>query len=215
MYRTLGAHPDVVDGAAGTRFAVWAPNAADVSVVCNANGWKPGQNRLWGSDSGIWSGFVPGMKHGDVYKYVHSHARRPLAREVRPGRLLRRGAAPHRLHRLPAARFSLAGRQLDAEAGAHRLVRAADLDLRSAPGLVEAAKRWTPLLQLPRAGQAARRLHARDGLHAPAAHAACANSPSTARGATRPPAISRPPAASARPKTSCTSSITATRPTSA
>ena len=27
MYRTLGAHPDVVDGAAGTRFAVWAPNA--------------------------------------------------------------------------------------------------------------------------------------------------------------------------------------------
>jgi 1,4-alpha-glucan branching enzyme len=70
MYRTLGAHPDVVDGAAGTRFAVWAPNAADVSVVCNANGWKPGQNRLWGSDSGIWSGFVPGMKHGDVYKYI-------------------------------------------------------------------------------------------------------------------------------------------------
>jgi 1,4-alpha-glucan branching enzyme len=70
MYRTLGAHPDVVDGAAGTRFAVWAPNAADVSVVCNANGWKPGQNRLWGSDSGIWAGFVPGMKHGDVYKYI-------------------------------------------------------------------------------------------------------------------------------------------------
>src|ERR1700733_2687438 len=64
MYRTLGAHPDVVDGAAGTRFAVWAPNAADVSVVCNANGWKPGQNRLWGSDSGIWSGFVPGLKQG-------------------------------------------------------------------------------------------------------------------------------------------------------
>src|SRR5580704_6995478 len=70
MYRTLGAHPDVVDGAAGTRFAVWAPNAAEVSVVCNANGWKPGQSKLWGSDSGIWSGFVPGVKHGDVYKYV-------------------------------------------------------------------------------------------------------------------------------------------------
>src|SRR5271169_4970285 len=70
MYRTLGAHPDVVDGAAGTRFAVWAPNAAEVSVVCNANGWKPGQSRLWGSDSGIWSGFIPGVKHGDVYNYV-------------------------------------------------------------------------------------------------------------------------------------------------
>jgi 1,4-alpha-glucan branching enzyme len=70
MYRTLGAHPDVVDGAAGTRFAVWAPNAVEVSVVCNVNGWKAGQNRLWGSDSGIWSGFVPGVKHGDTYKYV-------------------------------------------------------------------------------------------------------------------------------------------------
>ena len=70
MYRTLGAHPDVVDGAVGTRFAVWAPNAVEVSVVCNINGWKAGQNRLWGSDSGIWSGFVPGVKHGDTYKYV-------------------------------------------------------------------------------------------------------------------------------------------------
>src|ERR1700722_18738474 len=70
MYRTLGAHPDVVDGAVGTRFAVWAPNAVEVSVVCNVNGWKAGQNRLWGSDSGIWSGFVPGVKHGDTYKYV-------------------------------------------------------------------------------------------------------------------------------------------------
>src|SRR5580698_7057602 len=61
MYRTLGAHPDVVDGAAGTRFGVWAPNAKEVSVLCNANGWKPGRNWLNGSDSGIWSGFLPGI----------------------------------------------------------------------------------------------------------------------------------------------------------
>src|ERR1700691_2115523 len=66
MYRTLGAHPDVVDGAAGTRFAVWAPNAAEVSVVTNSNGWKPGRNLLHGSDTGIWSGFVPGVGHGEV-----------------------------------------------------------------------------------------------------------------------------------------------------
>ena len=70
MYRTLGAHPDVVDGVAGTRFGVWAPNATEVSVVCNANGWQPGRNWLHGSDSGIWSGFIPGVGHGDVYKYV-------------------------------------------------------------------------------------------------------------------------------------------------
>src|SRR3984957_11763541 len=69
MYRTLGAHPDVVDGAAGTRFGVWAPNAKEVSVLCNANGWKPGRNWLNGSDSGIWSGFMPGIGHGDASEY--------------------------------------------------------------------------------------------------------------------------------------------------
>jgi 1,4-alpha-glucan branching enzyme len=69
MYRTLGAHPESVDGIAGTRFAVWAPNAAEVSVVCNANGWRSGRNTLRGSDAGIWSGFVPAVGHGDAYKY--------------------------------------------------------------------------------------------------------------------------------------------------
>jgi 1,4-alpha-glucan branching enzyme len=79
MYRTLGAHPEVVDGAVGTRFGVWAPNAIEVSVVCNSNGWKPGQSRLWGSDSGIWSGFVPGVKHGDAYKFaIRTHDGRLL-----------------------------------------------------------------------------------------------------------------------------------------
>jgi len=69
MYRSLGAHLATVDGVAGTRFAVWAPNATEVSVLCNANGWKPGVHRLNSSDSGVWHGFVPGMGHGDVYKF--------------------------------------------------------------------------------------------------------------------------------------------------
>src|SRR5690606_35943089 len=33
LYRKLGAHPDVIDGVEGVRFAVWAPNAQRVSVV--------------------------------------------------------------------------------------------------------------------------------------------------------------------------------------
>jgi 1,4-alpha-glucan branching enzyme len=69
MYHTLGAHPEVRDGVAGTRFAVWAPNATEVSVLSNGNGWTPGRDWLWGSNSGVWSGFIPGMNHGDVYKY--------------------------------------------------------------------------------------------------------------------------------------------------
>jgi 1,4-alpha-glucan branching enzyme len=69
MYNTLGAHVAEVDGVHGTRFAVWAPNAAEVSVLCDANHWKHGKNQLRGSDSGIWSGFVPELGHGTAYKY--------------------------------------------------------------------------------------------------------------------------------------------------
>ncbi|GAB4149578.1 MAG: 1,4-alpha-glucan branching protein GlgB [Planctomycetaceae bacterium] len=70
MYHTLGAHLKVVDGQPGTWFAVWAPNACEVSVIWDGNGWTPGQNHLWGSDSGIWSGFVAGMNKGDAYKFA-------------------------------------------------------------------------------------------------------------------------------------------------
>src|SRR5690606_38435963 len=70
MYRSLGAHPTEIDGAPGTRFAVWAPNAVEVSVICDGNGWTPGRDLLWGSDSGVWSGFIRGFSHGDRYKYA-------------------------------------------------------------------------------------------------------------------------------------------------
>ncbi len=68
-YRALGAHLAVVNGVLGTRFALWAPNASEVSVLCDANGWKHGINHLHGSDSGVWSGFIPELRHGDIYKY--------------------------------------------------------------------------------------------------------------------------------------------------
>ncbi|MCY2962635.1 MAG: 1,4-alpha-glucan branching protein GlgB, partial [Planctomycetota bacterium] len=65
----LGAHPDEADGVAGSRCAVWAPNARDVSVVFDDNGWEHGKNPLHSSDAGIWSGFVPGLTHGQAYKF--------------------------------------------------------------------------------------------------------------------------------------------------
>ncbi len=69
MYDWLGAHPDVVDGTRGTRFAVWAPNAKEVSVLCDGNHWTHGAFYLNGSDSGVWSGFMPEIGHGATYKY--------------------------------------------------------------------------------------------------------------------------------------------------
>lgn len=70
MSRILGAHPDILDGVSGTRFAVWAPNATELSVLSDKNDWTPSQDQLWGSDQGIWSGFISGVNPGDAYKYA-------------------------------------------------------------------------------------------------------------------------------------------------
>ncbi|MDC3961665.1 1,4-alpha-glucan branching protein GlgB [Polyangium jinanense] len=70
LYDKLGAHPMVVDGAAGTCFGVWAPDAERVSVVGDFNGWDRDSHPLARrGGSGIWEGFVPGVGKGTVYKY--------------------------------------------------------------------------------------------------------------------------------------------------
>jgi 1,4-alpha-glucan branching enzyme len=75
-YRTLGAHPGVLDGLEGTSFAVWAPNADHVAVMGDFNGWDKGSHRLTPvGGSGVWHGFVPGVGKGSVYKY-HLRSRR-------------------------------------------------------------------------------------------------------------------------------------------
>jgi 1,4-alpha-glucan branching enzyme len=55
---------------AGTRFAVWAPNAADVSLIGDFEGWgrTPAPLALH-EGSGIWEAFVPGIGPGTTYKY--------------------------------------------------------------------------------------------------------------------------------------------------
>jgi 1,4-alpha-glucan branching enzyme len=70
-HEKLGAHAQVVEGRAGTHFAVWAPNAATVSVVGDFNGWNRDSHALkarW-DDSGIWELFVPDVRPGALYKY--------------------------------------------------------------------------------------------------------------------------------------------------
>jgi 1,4-alpha-glucan branching enzyme len=70
VYDKLGAHPDRVDGVAGTRFAVWAPNAEHVSVIGDWNDWDKTADRmsLRGS-SGLWEIFLPAAAKGMRYKY--------------------------------------------------------------------------------------------------------------------------------------------------
>ncbi len=70
IFECLGSHPRVVDGAAGTFFAVWAPNAENVHVMGDWNGWSAAQDPLRvRGDSGIWEGFVRGVTEGAHYKY--------------------------------------------------------------------------------------------------------------------------------------------------
>ncbi len=66
----LGAHPCEIDGVAGVRFAVWAPNAERVEVIGDFNAWQPGVTPLGvRAESGVWEGFVPKVPVGALYKY--------------------------------------------------------------------------------------------------------------------------------------------------
>ncbi|MHB0997102.1 MAG: 1,4-alpha-glucan branching protein GlgB [Elusimicrobiales bacterium] len=70
LYDKMGAHPVTLEGVEGTNFAVWAPNAREVSVIGDFNGWNKTSHRLrQRGASGIWEGFVPGVKEGSNYKY--------------------------------------------------------------------------------------------------------------------------------------------------
>jgi 1,4-alpha-glucan branching enzyme len=70
LYDKMGAHVVTLGGTEGTNFAVWAPNAAQVFVMGDFNGWDHGSHPLkQRGNSGIWEGFVPGVKEGGNYKY--------------------------------------------------------------------------------------------------------------------------------------------------
>ncbi|MEX2175471.1 MAG: 1,4-alpha-glucan branching protein GlgB [Pirellulaceae bacterium] len=70
-YEKLGAHLAEQNGVAGTRFAVWAPNADRVSVIGDFNQWQASRHPLRPAGaSGIWEGFVPEVGLGTVYKYA-------------------------------------------------------------------------------------------------------------------------------------------------
>ena len=70
LYEKLGAHLGTHQGEEGTQFAVWAPNASQVTVTGDFNRWNKGRNYLQPrGSSGIWEGFVPGARQGQCYKY--------------------------------------------------------------------------------------------------------------------------------------------------
>ena len=71
-YAFFGNQQITVLGKPGTYFAVWAPNATELSIVGNFNDWKENEHPLYVrlDQSGIWEGFIPGCNRGEVYKYA-------------------------------------------------------------------------------------------------------------------------------------------------
>ena len=68
-YQFLGSHLRDVDGVRGVNFAVWAPNAARVSVTGDFNAWD-GRTHAMRSrgGAGIWELFIPDIGPGAFYK---------------------------------------------------------------------------------------------------------------------------------------------------
>jgi 1,4-alpha-glucan branching enzyme len=70
LWCRLGARVIEHQGARGTAFAVWAPNARAIRVVSDASGWDDRLHpmRSLGA-SGVWELFLPGVGEGTRYKY--------------------------------------------------------------------------------------------------------------------------------------------------
>src|SRR5690606_28122509 len=72
LYEKFGSHVTEHEDSVGTYFSVWAPNAKQVCVMGNFNGWNRTSHPLfvrW-DGSGIWEGFVPDTGNGEIYKYL-------------------------------------------------------------------------------------------------------------------------------------------------
>ena len=71
IYKKLGAHPSEEDGEKGYFFGVWAPNAAEIFVIGEFNGWNETANPMKKlGDGGIWSCFIPGVEKNQMYKFL-------------------------------------------------------------------------------------------------------------------------------------------------
>ncbi|MEU9734953.1 1,4-alpha-glucan branching enzyme [Streptomyces sp. NPDC048002] len=93
LWRALGAQPMTHQGVAGTRFAVWAPNARGVRLAGSFNYWDGTAFPLRSLGStGVWELFVPGLGEGELYKFEIT--RPDGSRTQRADPLARRTEAP-------------------------------------------------------------------------------------------------------------------------
>lgn len=70
IFKKMGAHLVTHNRKKGVYFAVWAPHARRVSVVGDFNEWDFDADYMERHEPlGIYTGFVPGVQEGDLYKF--------------------------------------------------------------------------------------------------------------------------------------------------
>ncbi|MBL6458597.1 1,4-alpha-glucan branching protein GlgB [Belnapia sp. T6] len=70
LAKVFGAQAMTLDGVAGVRFALWAPNAQRVSVVGDFNNWDGRRHAMrLRREAGVWELFIPRLRPGMAYKY--------------------------------------------------------------------------------------------------------------------------------------------------
>ena len=71
IYKKLGAHKSQSAGKSGYFFGVWAPNADEIFVIGEFNDWdeQAAPMKKLGP-GGLWGAFVPGVKGGQLYKFL-------------------------------------------------------------------------------------------------------------------------------------------------
>ena len=79
-----------MEGVPGTSFAVWAPNASQVSVVGDFNVWDARRHAMrMRRECGVWEIFIPAVSAGARYKFQLRD---------RAGSVLPQKADPYALH---------------------------------------------------------------------------------------------------------------------
>jgi 1,4-alpha-glucan branching enzyme len=69
IYEKLGAHIIEFNGVKGVYFALWAPNARNVSVIGDFNNWDGRQHQMRKRNNSIWEIFIPDVGANSSYKY--------------------------------------------------------------------------------------------------------------------------------------------------
>ena len=81
-YQFLGCHKVDQDGVMGYRFAIWAPNAANVYIQGDFNHWQ--NEPLSHIEAGVWAGIIQGAERSQCYKVGIDHGNGHIEYKIDP-----------------------------------------------------------------------------------------------------------------------------------